>query len=987
MQAGRAFPLHYETEQGKEYPLFSRRCLSACDTIMDRYSLLNPRNFRVAKRVLIPCSVILFLIGMALALPESPVYANESLSLADLKQRVEVYQAELDHHAEVIRKLEARLAEAKSENRKPDISGLHQLATAAGQRTQAYHQKPDYIRKLIDDLEHNKVLSAIGVAKLSAGTAAGEIEKASIQVEVQRTKWFRRMVSVQLEKTKAEIARREHIAQRSEAKVEKEGLSAGQVAEGEEKPDSGNRGGAGGIQRERLLHSLDKLERRLAAVEGRIPELERMKKEFDSEQQAAKTAIEQQLHRVDKLTDEANAIAKETLTALTMPRSNITSQIKQVRSRTGAYKKAYNQFAKAEKNIAGVQNRICGYKDQLSAQPPPGVDQLKGWKHESGKDIKTAAIALQMTADEVEKKRAELTAMTQALKPGLDQLELLLALFSRRSSVQGKINSLFGQAGKELTVARDLKRKKNADLTALARRYNKMRNDLIGDGVNIHDDVALQLANANRVKQWKLATKAENLLQRVKSVNKRTTMGTRYIPKIELPEAPEAVRRGSRVGKSDYVEVFDKFNIFSNTAPVGQQQINMYKDGRNAIHEAGSVLVDVLLVSNAAKQLMKQAMQCNAALQQAPENTCNRREIVSLIDKHAGHYRQCQYDDADAKLDAALTWVNQHKECSAFTPDIREKKKLVSEARQENQRAKGLYKEARSLYKEHCYQRAMRKLEESSNTTQCGKVREKLTKKITLVKQAENQANAIARTARSDLRACRFKQAREGMGQLCRTSRVRNRLEALLSRENDAHKAYNNGVNAYRNNHLNSALRQLKFAKKRFVCRRHIAAADNLIGKITNVQNAQAAQAIGAMMGAIASARHASGSGSESPRRVKPQVTRSSGGGSRKARQTVSRGAGKSRKQCLRPSRTTSVPHAKLYKLCAPLYGCPRALCRTASEVKAWKDATKGGSVTDLKRSCARPCPTGFSGPVKYRGKSVCVQCSKGKHFRNGCCS
>ena len=131
-------------------------------------------------------AVVLFLIPILAEPFGQPLVHAAPLSLSQLQARLATYRTKIQQQTKNIADMKAELQQAAQQRRIPNVGKLHQYATASGQRTQAYYNEPDYIRKLIEQIEKDPVLIARHSAILAAGVPTGQygISRAHYLVEI-----------------------------------------------------------------------------------------------------------------------------------------------------------------------------------------------------------------------------------------------------------------------------------------------------------------------------------------------------------------------------------------------------------------------------------------------------------------------------------------------------------------------------------------------------------------------------------------------------------------------------------------------------------------------------------------------------------------------------------------------------------------------------------------------------------------------------------
>ncbi|MCK5098165.1 MAG: hypothetical protein KAR45_08670, partial [Desulfobacteraceae bacterium] len=160
--------------------------------------------------------IIFFLIGCFFLTSSSCIHTSQSGSssvkkkqaltakLQGMNQKLSRLNAEIKKHKSNASKMQAILDDANKNHTKPDISKLHQVATATGQRTPVYHSSPPWLQALIDKFEsRNRILPAI---ELACSMAWNGIHKAHYMMEIKRTNQFIRMLNSERDKIKEQIA-------------------------------------------------------------------------------------------------------------------------------------------------------------------------------------------------------------------------------------------------------------------------------------------------------------------------------------------------------------------------------------------------------------------------------------------------------------------------------------------------------------------------------------------------------------------------------------------------------------------------------------------------------------------------------------------------------------------------------------------------------------------------------------------------------------
>jgi len=124
-----------------------------------------------------------------------------------------VLNAEIDKNNNNIRKMQDRLKESKRNRTSPDMSKLHQSATAGGQRTAAFYEMPEYLQAIIDDFEKASIANAVDSIILAANMFSGDKATAHYITEISRSHQFiekikdeREKIQQQLDEAKNELA-------------------------------------------------------------------------------------------------------------------------------------------------------------------------------------------------------------------------------------------------------------------------------------------------------------------------------------------------------------------------------------------------------------------------------------------------------------------------------------------------------------------------------------------------------------------------------------------------------------------------------------------------------------------------------------------------------------------------------------------------------------------------------------------------------------
>ncbi|GEM_PF-5322742 len=115
--------------------------------------------------------------------------------IREIDGRIAVIDAEIARHRNNIRSMQAILAEAQRNHTQPDVSRLHHAATATGQRTEAYHEKPPWLQAMIDKFESKGPIGAS--ASLCFISMMGGTGRAHYLMEIGRSNQFINMLETE----------------------------------------------------------------------------------------------------------------------------------------------------------------------------------------------------------------------------------------------------------------------------------------------------------------------------------------------------------------------------------------------------------------------------------------------------------------------------------------------------------------------------------------------------------------------------------------------------------------------------------------------------------------------------------------------------------------------------------------------------------------------------------------------------------------------
>ncbi len=138
-------------------------------------------------------------------LPKDRTLLQSQIKTID--DKIAVIDAEIAKHRANMQRMRATLNEAIKNHTQPDVSKLHQIATATGQRTAAYHAKPPWMQDMIDKFESKNPAGA--AATLAMLTAVSGIGRAHYIMEISRTNQFINMLENErnnLLNTRAQLA-------------------------------------------------------------------------------------------------------------------------------------------------------------------------------------------------------------------------------------------------------------------------------------------------------------------------------------------------------------------------------------------------------------------------------------------------------------------------------------------------------------------------------------------------------------------------------------------------------------------------------------------------------------------------------------------------------------------------------------------------------------------------------------------------------------
>jgi chromosome segregation ATPase len=188
--------------------------------------------------------MMIFFIGLWLA--GCPKKSRTSLSrkseleskIKHIDQTLPGIDAEIVKQQGNIKKMKDRIKKARENGTKPDTSGLKEYATAAGGRTEAYHESSAWKKELIDKLEGMQLYNAWDASRLAAATTEGNVEEIYIDNEINRSKRFIKMLTVYRKRQEEARTKADDELQR----INKEVAQSSTTIDDEES-DGGNGGG------------------------------------------------------------------------------------------------------------------------------------------------------------------------------------------------------------------------------------------------------------------------------------------------------------------------------------------------------------------------------------------------------------------------------------------------------------------------------------------------------------------------------------------------------------------------------------------------------------------------------------------------------------------------------------------------------------------------------------------------------------------------
>jgi len=356
--------------------------------------------------------VLLVPLWIAMLLPAAaPAGIEEEIEA--IEQTIRQIDAEIAHQQGVIAAMHEELAAAKRDGRKPDVSKLRQMATAAGQRTEAYHDKPAPVREAIDELESQHANNASEAAGLAGAWAAGNLEQSVYRTEIARSKRYigilqrKRVPLAEALAAKRRLLPADIQAWIEEARAEDQGRPADAKAAG------GSTNAVAGIQ-------------------GRIESAAALIKQAGVAIEAATTsararvdAARGRLIRAIEYAQQVEDIRSRMSPAITLLQRLV------LKHRTGQLIPAGLQSGSAPPG-AEVQREICARAEQVVGDPPPSLEQIGNWLKVSERRVAEAAERVDAGEGELREflaaRRRALSTMAGRLDAELARQEVVLAL-------------------------------------------------------------------------------------------------------------------------------------------------------------------------------------------------------------------------------------------------------------------------------------------------------------------------------------------------------------------------------------------------------------------------------------------------------------------------------------------------------------------------------------------------------------------------------
>jgi uncharacterized membrane protein YgcG len=190
------------------------------------------------------------------SIPKAELEGRKSVLEAQIKgidEKLAVIDAEIRKHQQNIERMQAILKEAKQNRTQPDVSRLSHYATAAGQRTEHYHQRPEWLKTLIDEFEDgSKTKKAGAAATLAILTGLGGVARAHYIMEISRSNQFiqilereRKKLAEQRAEAALKLSAIDQRLQEAEAAQQSENVD-GMSREGDPEGGGGSSGSGGG---------------------------------------------------------------------------------------------------------------------------------------------------------------------------------------------------------------------------------------------------------------------------------------------------------------------------------------------------------------------------------------------------------------------------------------------------------------------------------------------------------------------------------------------------------------------------------------------------------------------------------------------------------------------------------------------------------------------------------------------------------------------
>jgi len=165
-----------------------------------------------------------------------------------------------------IQAMRAEIERAKSEHRGPNPSKLQTLATATGQRSEAYHDAPPYIQQRIDQVSSHSLRNAGDATRLFISTLFGGrrlLHRQQYEVAIERSKHLLTALEHDERAVTAQLAAAKDRQEEQAAEADPENEEAEEVS-----PDQGTSFAA--LHAQRMETALAALEQQIDALGARV---------------------------------------------------------------------------------------------------------------------------------------------------------------------------------------------------------------------------------------------------------------------------------------------------------------------------------------------------------------------------------------------------------------------------------------------------------------------------------------------------------------------------------------------------------------------------------------------------------------------------------------------------------------------------------------------------------------------------------------------